>query len=408
MRIVIFEKEEQLRVGGIVIHNQRLKGYLKKLGHRVKIIRFSNENINSPEVTTIPYYLAEKRTYIFLPQENTRELVKKELEKFKPDIVHFCVGISPFDFFIPLLCHALKIPVVGIWHSDLPPHEDTINFLLKSIYLAYLPVCKQLDSLIVFTPRLRDFYVKKGIKNSRVNIIPNGINCQTYAPGSSSLQTRFGKTTNILFLARITLVKNPETLIEAFRELNLPQTRLIIAGTGDLEEELKEKYRKDRRIIFTGLISNEKHKVDLLRASQIFVLPSKHEGMSLSLLEAMSCGLACIATNAGGNSDLLGRAGIIVDTNNLESELPLALKILLQHREFQKVLGQEARSRVLLNFEEEKTFNKYLALYKKVIRQFKKEGPPKAISQELYSVFRNKFKNLWKKAKNFGENYLLG
>lgn len=408
MKIVIIEKEESLKVGGIIIHNQRLANFLRHQGHDVKIIRFTNEESKDRNLITIPYYLAEKRSFILLPLENTRELLTRALKKIKPDVVHFCIGISPFDLFIPALCHSLNIPIVGIWHTDLAKERTSFELLAKSIYLAYLPVCKELDSLIVFTRRMKNFYVNKGLNKNRVKIIPNGVDSKLYSPGITTYKKKLALKNTVIFLGRLTLVKNPELLIEAFRKANVPQSKLLIVGTGDLESELKEKYAFDKRIIFTGLVKNEAKKIDLLRSANIFVLPSKNEGMSLSLLEAMSCSLATIVSDVGGSADIVGRTGIVLKEAHLENELPVVIKILLDHPDFQKSLGKAARKRIIMKFNEEKTFTQYFALYEKVVLSYHRFGPPEAFSQELYTNFNRKFKNLWEKAKDFSENYFLG
>lgn len=408
MKIVILEKEESLGIGGIVMHNKRLSDYFKKQGHEVIIVRFSNAKKREPGILYIPYYIAENRSFIFVPSENTKKLLVNHLKRIKPDVVHFCLGISLFDYFIPSFCHKLKIPVVGIWHGDLNGGSDAYSILIRSIFLAYLPVCLQLDNLIVFSEKMKDFYAQKGVNPNYITVIPNGVDTKLFSSGNSLFKKTHQFKTGVLFLGRLTIVKNPEVLIESFLRLNPhPDTKLIIVGTGDLANELKELYT-DKRIIFTGLITDEKEKADIIRGCDVFVLPSLYEGMSLALLEAMSCGLACIASDVGANPELLENNGIIITHQKVKQELPLALKILLEQINFRKELGKKARNRVLNHFSQKESFSAYMKLYQHTILDYKKRGYPQTNPIDLNLEIKERLKRIWEKAKELGATYFLG
>lgn len=408
MKIVILEKEEALGIGGIVVQNKRLTNYLRKKGHEVTIIRFTNIKDHDNGVIRIPYRVAEKRTFIFVPSEKTKQLLTRHLRRLKPDVVHFCLGISTFDFFIPSLCHQLKIPIVGIWHGDINNASDTYSLLVKSIYLAYTPICRELDGLIVFSQKLKDFYSQRGMKTNRFKIIPNGVNNKTYSPGLSKFKKVNNIKTGVLFLGRLTFVKHPDILIESFLKLDpTNDTKLVIVGTGEMENELKKNFSCDR-VIFTGLVGDEKQKVDIIRSCDIFVLPSSYEGMSLALLESMSCGLACIATDAGDSAELLNDKGIVISHQKIKQELFVALRILLEQEQFRKKLGQRARDLTKKFYSEDNIFSNYVSFYKNVISDYQFRGCPKTSALGLNLTIAKRVKTLWRKAKDLGANYLLG
>ncbi len=408
MKIVILEKEECLGIGGIVVHNQRLSTYLKGQGNDVTIIRFTNSKNRQNGMVKIPYHVAEKRTFIIVPSEKTKQLLIKHLTRLKPDIVHFCLGISPFDYFIPSLCHELKIPVVGIWHGDFNNGSDAYSLLVKSIYLAYSPICRELDGLVVFSQKLKDFYVQRGSNARKISIIPNGVDTKFYTSGRSQFKMKHKIKTGVLFLGRLTTVKHPDLLIESFLRLNTNENaKLIMAGSGDTAEELKERFT-DPRVIFTGLITNDNKKRDIIRACDVFVLPSSYEGMSLALLEAMSCGLACIATDAGNSPEVLKNSGFLINHQKIRQELPVALRILLEQKEIRKFLGTLARRFVVKFHKESKIFASYLSLYQRTISNYKELGSGKINSDSIDLVITNKLKSLWQKAKKIGATYFLG
>jgi glycosyltransferase involved in cell wall biosynthesis len=97
-----------------------------------------------------------------------------------------------------------------------------------------------------------------------------------------------------------------------------------------------------------GFIADETTRIQLLRAADAFILPSLVEGLSLSLLEAMACGTACLATDAGADGEVLENgAGIVLQTQGVTAQLKILLPLLRDHPEITELLGRKARERVL-------------------------------------------------------------
>ncbi len=398
MKIVILDKEESQKIGGIEVFSKRLSDYLTSRNHQVYILRFAKKNIRQKNIYRLPYYLAEPRSFIFLPSEKTLQIIKKFLQKIKPDIIYTCVGLSPLDFFLPSLTHDLGIPLSAILHADFNYSLSAYQILAKSVFLAYLPFCKQLDLLHVFSDKLAQFYISKGVEKKRVLTLANGVDTKFYSPGKSDLSKKYDFTKGILFLGRLTLQKNPEVLIESFLKINPDlKTKLILVGFGEKFKELREKY-KDKRIIFTGCVENETYKLEIIRSCQIFVLPSRIEGMPLALLEAMSCGLCCITSDAGANSELVSKTGIVIPTSSLKQQLPLALKIFIEHPDFARKLGQKARKRAVNFYSQDKIFKKLESRLQQTIRQYQKKDRPRTTSFNI----SKQLDKIWHLAKKMG------
>lgn len=99
--------------------------------------------------------------------------------------------------------------------------------------------------------------------------------------------------------------KNNRVIIEAMRIIDNPRLHYLVCGKGALETELKslvKKYGLEKYVHFLGYRTDIK---ELLSVSDIFVMPSFREGLSRSIMEAMACGLPCIASKIRGNMDLL-------------------------------------------------------------------------------------------------------
>jgi glycosyltransferase involved in cell wall biosynthesis len=104
----------------------------------------------------------------------------------------------------------------------------------------------------------------------------------------------------------------------------------------------------------------------MLRAMDIFVLPSMVEGLSLSLLEAMACGTAPVATDVGSDGEALRGAGIVVDTKDLDGQLRLALRTLIEFPDFRTELGRRARARAVERYSLSDNLDRLLAVYREL------------------------------------------
>ena len=100
--------------------------------------------------------------------------------------------------------------------------------------------------------------------------------------------------------------KNQKTVIEAFDKAHIDGSILLICGNGVLMDELTEFVKSKGLSSRVRLLGYRQDVSDILRASDIFVFPSLQEGLPVALMEAMACGLPCIASSIRGNVDLLG------------------------------------------------------------------------------------------------------
>jgi glycosyltransferase involved in cell wall biosynthesis len=166
-------------------------------------------------------------------------------------------------------------------------------------------------------------------------------------------------------------IKGTDLLVEAF--LRFPDeanVELLIAGRigGDWGEQLVSKAAASplaQKIKFVGFESNSEA---FLSNLDVFVLPSRSEGMSNSLLEAMASGLPCIATDVGSNSSLLrGRqtAGLICQPS--DADLYRCMVQLYQDEALRENLGYAARQTVETEYSMPRMVNGYRQLYRELL-----------------------------------------
>ena len=146
--------------------------------------------------------------------------------------------------------------------------------------------------------------------------------------------------------------------------------KLAIVGTGPLLAALKAFYGNDPSIVWMGYIADEQRRIEILRGTDVFILPSLVEGLSLSLLEAMSCGVACIATDVGADGEVIENgAGIILDSHKVTSQLSTLLPLFVSHPEMAKIIGIKARQRVLDRYTLVKNIDHLEELYEQTTSQ---------------------------------------
>ncbi|MBN2301532.1 MAG: glycosyltransferase family 4 protein [Lentisphaerae bacterium] len=174
----------------------------------------------------------------------------------------------------------------------------------------------------------------------------------------------------IVSVARLTHIKGLDVLIKALADMNTCQEQWQLALVGDGEEKqqlarLAHNLRLETQIRFTGHLSDI---TPALAACDIFVLPSRNEGMGRALVEAMAAGLPCVATNVGGIPTIIKNNinGLIVPPDN-PNALSKALIRLITLPSLRKQIGNKATESVYPEYDEETMLNQHAELYGSVI-----------------------------------------
>lgn len=368
MRIAWLDGEEKY-YGGLTTYSFETTKRLELRRHEVHLFRFckterAEKNVSS--LQKIPYLFRTPIRHYYLPNLKTKNFIKENLLKIRPRVVHVSLAPSLLDYTIPDICHQLGIPIVGTFHAPLDKKTTFSSTLAKTFYAIYSPALKKFDRIIIFSEYQRSVLEKLGLDGQKVRVLPNGVDTSFYAPGKSSLGKKIADFI-ILYLGRLETEKNIDLLINLFKEDGfLPKSKLLIVGDGSQAKVLKTIAGKNKRVIFWGRENNLHKKLALLRAADIFVLPSSIEGLSLSLLEAMSTGLAIVASDAGADGDALIGAGYVISTQNIEPELKKGLDFLYQNPEVVKILGQKARKKALSLYSLDKNIVKLEQIYKEL------------------------------------------
>ena len=142
----------------------------------------------------------------------------------------------------------------------------------------------------------------------------------------------------------------------------------MLVGDGPIELQLKDMAKTASSTYPFGFAGNVNNVLPLLQASHIGVFPSLNEGLPLSLLEKMSCGLPIIASNIPEFKDIIqeGVNGLYFEVDNA-TQLSVKLKILIEDPELRNSLGANAREFVLTNFRNDENRKAYQNIYDSIL-----------------------------------------
>jgi glycosyltransferase involved in cell wall biosynthesis len=204
------------------------------------------------------------------------------------------------------------------------------------------------DKVIFVSRTILEMYLAGGLVSWKKSCcIPNGLEREWFLPAERHTER---EGLRFLYVGRLAREKGIDTLASAFGRISarLPYARLQVAGEGPEGEGLACKAEAEgwrARLDLLGALSREQVRGTMLGAD-VFVLPSSFESFSYTLLEAMACGLPCIAADTGGNRDLVDpdRTGFLVRRED-PAALADAMIRLAGDPEMRAALGREGAVR---------------------------------------------------------------
>ncbi len=296
-----------------------------------------------------------------------QRVIEDTLRAERPDVAHASLSFSlfsRFDFTLPDICHDFGVPIIATVHFPYDRRATFWGSASRSLYRLYATPLSHYDGVIIFSEEQKALLIDYGVPAERLHVIPNGVDTRKYAPSVSTYKHEIHAQHLITYMGRVDPEKNVGDLLKVFADLNVPPTyRLVVVGDGTECERLRERYENHPQIIFTGWIASDEQRIRILRDTDIFVLPSDVEGLSLALLEGMACGCAVVATDAGADGEALEHTGILIDPESLQPQLRLALELLITHPDWARTLGASARERVLKHYSLDENIRRLLQLY---------------------------------------------
>jgi glycosyltransferase involved in cell wall biosynthesis len=298
-------------------------------------------------------------------------------KKCRPDTVLFikgCLDVFPwYAFFAARLCGAERVLAIEHLLADSPGSVTGLGLLnglrrMVGHYARERWKMKLADVLchktITVSDAVREKLIREyGYSAEKTVTVRNGVDLRRYrrlnVPGALNLKRELGCAVSdpiILCIANLNPQKRIDVLLRAVHIVsrNHQRVRCVILGRGTLEAKLRslaDDLEVADRVVFAGHVGDVR---PYLEVAELLVLSSDKEGLPLCLGEAMAYGIPCVATDVGGNKEIIvhGQTGLLVKPGSPEP-LAEAIEYLLAHSDERSRMGAQGLARVQAYFDSE-------------------------------------------------------
>ena len=356
-------------LGGAENQLMEVASRLKKRGHQVYVISLVKPGPLGEELQkrNIGYQSLNANSKLFVA------LVLSKLVNFvrrwKPDIVHSHMVHAnllarlarPFAPVPVLICSAHNIDEGGRFREILYRLTDPLCDLTTQVSQAGL-----------------ERYVRVGaVPRHKIRYIPNGVDTERFKPNPED-RLRVRKELGVegfvwLAVGRFDPQKDYPNMLQAFARVvcRAPDAVLLIAGDGPLRktiEVMAQKLGIKERVKFLGI---RRDIPQLMNAADAYVMSSSWEGMPIVLLEASATELPIVATDVGGNREVVldGITGFLLPPRNSEALAEAMLRMMNLPEEKRREVGKAARKHVEENFSLDHVVDLWEALYKELLER---------------------------------------
>ena len=289
--------------------------------------------------------------------------IRKAIVKVSPDIIH------THTFKAGLLVRVQrnrieeslgkKIKFVHTFHGHLFDDPEFKGFKAFAIKAIEKKLSKKSDQLITVGEIVKSNLDGKGIygKNKTISIPPavTPLKLQNKTNTLKKYGIKDQKRVRVLWLARVTGVKNPQRVIEIAKRL--PEIDFYMAGGGDLLERIKKQAPRNLKVL------GWQDAKSILPIADIFLSTSENEGMPIALIEAQLAGIPVVATNVGSVSEVIinNKTGLLCNKSN--TELIKAINKLAQNKSERLKFGKSGKVNALKLFSEKNLISTHKDLY---------------------------------------------
>lgn len=342
--------------GGAETMCENLAYALKQMGHEVVVVSLYNERTpiarRMEENGVRILYLDKKLGLDVSMVPKLCKLMKQE----RPDAVHTHLNVIKYA--------VLAAKLAGVRHcvhtvhnvADREAEGGAQKFINKTYFSLGWSRPVALSGLVQKT--IEEFY---GLPESKVPVVYNGIDLSRCIPREC-----YKKGLTFLHIGRFNEQKNHEGMLRIFKRLHdsRPDCRLQLLGDGELWEDMRALVKElgmENCVEFCGAQGDV---YPYLNRADVFILPSRYEGMPMTLIEAMGTALPIAATAVGGVPDMLENEVSALLTGQEADEILASWERLAEDAALRRRLGENAR-RASVRFSAETMAEQYLKLYER-------------------------------------------
>lgn len=359
-----------LAFGGAETQLVNLAISLKKRGWEVRVVSMLPPQAFTEELKEagIPLSTLNMRRGIADPRAVFR--LVKILREWRPDIVHshmihanLLARIARIFYRIPvLICTAHNIDEGGRWREIAYQLTDFLADLTTNVSQAAV-----------------ERYIRVGaVPKGKIRHVPNGIDTAKFKPDEvvvKRLRNELGINDCFVWLAvgRFEEAKDYPNMLQAFKMVvdKKQDTLLLLAGQGSLLEETRKLANEldlEDKVQFLGV---RRDVPDLMNAADAYVMSSAWEGMPMVLLEAEACGLPVVATEVGGNGEVIlnNKSGYVVPPGDSEALAAAMMKMMALSEVERRAMGRAGRAHIEANYSLERVVDQWEELYRQLLQR---------------------------------------
>jgi glycosyltransferase involved in cell wall biosynthesis len=296
----------------------------------------------------------------------------RRLKAVSPDIIH-CHGYKPTVYaYLASRIRGISLTATcHLWYVD-DRSPRTMRWLIRLEKILY----RRFPMVFAVSPAIRDTLLSIGMSELRVRVVNNGISLPDYEVDKTvdvrQIAGRIGieKEICIVNVGRLTHQKSQKTIVDAAQILRSWGRcyQFIIAGDGELRDELQLYIAQRDLCDYVKLVGFTDRIVDLFQVATVFVLPSRDEGMPMSLLEAVACRVPVIATNVGAVASLIKHriSGLLIPVEN-PIELAAAIEEIVENPAQSKSFSEEAYRMLASTYSSDAMFKEYDRCYRSIL-----------------------------------------
>ena len=354
-----------LNTGGITSYLFNLAQGLKDCGHEVFIISSGGNREGDFKKLGVKIYNLSIRTKselsprLYLNLGKIRKIVQEE----RIDLIHAHTRVTQVAG--TLVSQSTKVPYLTTCHGYFKNRLSRRLFPCWGNHVIAIStqVKKHLED---------DFYVP----SQKITLIESGIDLAKFKVVSDSERREAKKKYSLEkffvvgIIARLSDVKGQDILIRAMKEVVAAKSDvyLLIVGEGKMEKELKDLTQElglKNHILFLPIINQTS---EILSAMDIFIMPSRQEGLGLSIMEAQACGLPVVGSDVGGIPTLIEheKTGLLIKPEDPQG-LAKAIIRLINENALRAKLGKNARQFIENNYALKRMVDQTLQVYQNLV-----------------------------------------
>jgi glycosyltransferase involved in cell wall biosynthesis len=229
------------------------------------------------------------------------------------------------------------------------------------------------DLTTIISQAAAERYVKiKAVPKSKIKVIPNGVDVEQFTPTSNAkIKEDTSNSFTWLAVGRFEVQKDYPNLIQAFSILlkKSPESKLLIVGQGPFKSEIEVLISESRIGDSIQLLGVRKDVPEIMNKVDGYVMSSAWEGLPMVLLEATSCGLPVVATDVGGNKEVVinEQTGLLVEPRDPASLSNAMLRLMSMTKTKRDSFGEKGRLHIKENYSLEKVSNTWEKTYNQLL-----------------------------------------